>query len=248
MVHDLRRKTGCATSASTKWRRNLPPIECDAQMVYDIVRDFIHAYSGEEATAPETEYQRLITAESVAAETIEIRRAGHRQDRRGEQHAGRTRRRVLRQPRRQRRHSSHAPKCSASALKSPPSSTNDPYEAKSGSQMALAGRNAPEYRSAAGSRTASKYTRTSSKEAISHVHHLRFQIWRPPAGEATIRAMFLNNPHGAGYMVARGRRVQIHKGFMRLDEIPARHPHGTLHPAGQRGVSLSNQHAGGRRP
>ena len=37
-------------------------------------------------------------------------------------------------------------------------------------------------------------------------------------GEATIRAMFLNNPHGAGYMVARGGRVQIHKGFMRLDE------------------------------
>ena len=37
-------------------------------------------------------------------------------------------------------------------------------------------------------------------------------------GEATIRAMFLNNPHGAGYMVARGGRVQIHTGFMRLDE------------------------------
>ena len=37
-------------------------------------------------------------------------------------------------------------------------------------------------------------------------------------GEATIRAMFLNNPHGAGYMAARGGRVQIHKGFMRLDE------------------------------
>ena len=37
-------------------------------------------------------------------------------------------------------------------------------------------------------------------------------------GEATIRAMFLNNPHGAGYMVARGGRVEIHKGFMRLDE------------------------------
>ena len=37
-------------------------------------------------------------------------------------------------------------------------------------------------------------------------------------GEVTIRAMFLNNPHGAGYMVARGGRVEIHKGFMRLDE------------------------------
>ena len=51
---------------------NLPPIECNAQMVYDIVRDFIHAYSGEENAAPETEYQRLIAAEAVA-ETIEIR-------------------------------------------------------------------------------------------------------------------------------------------------------------------------------
>ena len=51
---------------------NLPPIECDVQMVYDIVRDFIHAYSGEEAAVPETEYQRLIAAEAVA-ETIEIR-------------------------------------------------------------------------------------------------------------------------------------------------------------------------------
>lgn len=37
-------------------------------------------------------------------------------------------------------------------------------------------------------------------------------------GEAAIRAMFLNNPHGAGYMVARGGRVQIHKGFMDLDD------------------------------
>ena len=51
---------------------NLPPIECNAQMVYDIVRDFIHAYSGEKNAAPETEYQRLIAAEAVA-ETIEIR-------------------------------------------------------------------------------------------------------------------------------------------------------------------------------
>ena len=37
-------------------------------------------------------------------------------------------------------------------------------------------------------------------------------------GEAAIRAMFLRNPHGAGYMVARGERVQIHKGFMDLDD------------------------------
>ena len=51
---------------------NLPPIECNSQMVYDIVRDFIHAYSCEEAAAPETEYQRLIAAETTA-EPIEIR-------------------------------------------------------------------------------------------------------------------------------------------------------------------------------
>ena len=51
---------------------NLPPIECNSQMVYDIVREFIHAYSSEEAAAPETEYQRLIAAETIA-ETIEIR-------------------------------------------------------------------------------------------------------------------------------------------------------------------------------
>ena len=37
-------------------------------------------------------------------------------------------------------------------------------------------------------------------------------------GEAAIRAMFLNNPHGAGYMVARGGRVEIHKGFMNLGD------------------------------
>ena len=36
-------------------------------------------------------------------------------------------------------------------------------------------------------------------------------------GEATIRAMFLNNPHGAGYMFARDGWVTIHKGFMDLD-------------------------------
>ena len=55
-----------------KMEHSLPPIECNSQMVYDIVRDFIHAYSSEEAAAPETEYQRLIAAETIA-ETIEIR-------------------------------------------------------------------------------------------------------------------------------------------------------------------------------
>ena len=37
-------------------------------------------------------------------------------------------------------------------------------------------------------------------------------------GEATIRAMFRRNPHGAGYMVARDGRVEIHKGFMDLND------------------------------
>ena len=37
-------------------------------------------------------------------------------------------------------------------------------------------------------------------------------------GEATIRAMFHRNPHGAGYMVARDGRVEIHKGFMDLND------------------------------
>ena len=36
--------------------------------------------------------------------------------------------------------------------------------------------------------------------------------------ESTIRTMFHHNPHGAGYMFARDGRVEIRKGFMRLDE------------------------------
>ena len=51
-----------------------------------------------------------------------------------------------------------------------------------------------------------------------------FQIGRPPAREATIRAMFLNNPHGAGYMFARDGWVTIHKGFMGSGRLPAGHP------------------------
>lgn len=37
--------------------------------------------------------------------------------------------------------------------------------------------------------------------------------------EKQIRTMFRNNPHGAGYMVARNGRVEIHKGFMSVDEF-----------------------------
>ena len=40
----------------------------------------------------------------------------------------------------------------------------------------------------------------------------------PQPDESTIRTMFYQNPHGAGYMVARDGRVHIHKGFMSLDE------------------------------
>ena len=34
-----------------------------------------------------------------------------------------------------------------------------------------------------------------------------------------IKTMFLNNPHGAGYMFAREGRVHIHKGFMDIDSF-----------------------------
>ena len=34
-----------------------------------------------------------------------------------------------------------------------------------------------------------------------------------------IKTMFLNNPHGAGYMYARDGRVHIHKGFMDIDSF-----------------------------
>ena len=34
-----------------------------------------------------------------------------------------------------------------------------------------------------------------------------------------IKIMFDRNPHGAGYMVARKNRVEIHKGFMELEDL-----------------------------
>ena len=34
-----------------------------------------------------------------------------------------------------------------------------------------------------------------------------------------IKTMFMNNPHGAGYMFAREGRVHIHKGFMDIDSF-----------------------------
>lgn len=34
-----------------------------------------------------------------------------------------------------------------------------------------------------------------------------------------IKAMFARNPHGAGYMVARDGKVEIHKGFMTLNDL-----------------------------
>ena len=37
--------------------------------------------------------------------------------------------------------------------------------------------------------------------------------------DTTLRTMFHRNPHGAGYMVARGGKVTIHKGFMNLEEF-----------------------------
>ena len=45
-----------------------------------------------------------------------------------------------------------------------------------------------------------------------------------PAGvqqpiDTTLRTMFHRNPHGAGYMFARGGKVTIHKGFMNLGDF-----------------------------
>jgi len=37
--------------------------------------------------------------------------------------------------------------------------------------------------------------------------------------KAELLAMFNHNPHGAGYMLARGGRVEIHKGFMWFDDF-----------------------------
>ena len=34
-----------------------------------------------------------------------------------------------------------------------------------------------------------------------------------------IKTMFAHNPHGAGYMYARGGRVHIHKGFMDVESF-----------------------------
>ena len=37
--------------------------------------------------------------------------------------------------------------------------------------------------------------------------------------DLTLRIMFRNNPHGAGYMFARGGKVIIHKGFMNITDF-----------------------------
>lgn len=41
----------------------------------------------------------------------------------------------------------------------------------------------------------------------------------PQPTTAQVKTMFAHNPHGAGYMVARNGRVEIHKGFMVLDDL-----------------------------
>lgn len=41
----------------------------------------------------------------------------------------------------------------------------------------------------------------------------------PQPDKEELRAMFLRNPHGAGYMVARKGKVEIHKGFMSLTDL-----------------------------
>lgn len=42
-----------------------------------------------------------------------------------------------------------------------------------------------------------------------------------PPSETLIETMYSRNPHGAGYMVARNSRVEIHKGFMSLTDFKA---------------------------
>ena len=44
----------------------------------------------------------------------------------------------------------------------------------------------------------------------------------PQPSLAQIEAMFAHNPHGAGYMVARNGKVEIHKGFMSLEDFTAK--------------------------
>lgn len=41
----------------------------------------------------------------------------------------------------------------------------------------------------------------------------------PQPSTEQIKAMFARNPHGAGYMVARDGKVEIHKGFMTLSDF-----------------------------
>lgn len=40
-----------------------------------------------------------------------------------------------------------------------------------------------------------------------------------PPSNKLIKTMFKNNPHGAGYMIARGDYVSISKGFMNVDDL-----------------------------
>ncbi len=80
------------------------------------------------------------------------------------------------------------------------------------------------------------------------MHDLRFQIWHLQPDDITLRTMFHHNPHGAGYMYARDGKVTIHKGFMNIRRITSRRSARNTSPRRQRGVPLSNQHAGGRKP
>ncbi len=41
----------------------------------------------------------------------------------------------------------------------------------------------------------------------------------PQPTESQIRAMFTRNPHGAGFMVATGQHVEIHKGYMNVSDL-----------------------------
>lgn len=41
----------------------------------------------------------------------------------------------------------------------------------------------------------------------------------PQPTKQTLKTMFNNNPHGAGYMVARNNKVEIHKAFMNFNDF-----------------------------
>ena len=80
------------------------------------------------------------------------------------------------------------------------------------------------------------------------MHHLRFQIRHLPAGRIHHPNHVPPQPPRRGVHVRPRRQGHHPQGVHESGRLPARHPRGTLHRCRQRGVPLSNQHAGGREP